>query len=535
MSLKHKKAKKLLSLFLALVVMLSVAAVSILPAAAEGNEAVKEDANGVFQIRTLVVGTGPWTSDSGKTTNYVKQKFLLYTGSAFLINETTILTCAHVINPDEIKARFLDAGLKLDGVTYEIVLNKDVTIECTLKKYSVQDDYAILTLNERITGKNALVLGDSAKVSPSDRVYALGFPGAVTDIQLEEDTTNVKYDKNDVTITEGNVQKVTNINNTNVIQHGCNTNTGHSGGPLVNEKGQVVGINKWMTVNQNNVSLGFNYSTAIDDVRVVLDQLDIGYPTTDPTDPTPTKSESSQASDSSSSKAESSEDQSSAAQSSIVTNPTVPPTTKAGDNPDGFDLKLIIIIAIAVLVVVIVVVVLIIVLGNKKKSNKPNDPTNGRTVMPPNNQQPPYNRPQPPMGGQVQPPYRPAPPTVPSNEGAGETSVLNDGAGETTVLGNQSAGKTIIRKRNGEKIVINKSEFLIGKERRRVDYCISDNNSISRVHAKITTRAGRCYISDMGSTNCTYVNGSKLSPNQEVILSKGDRIKVSDEEFEFLG
>ena len=93
----------------------------------------------------------------------------------------------------------------------------------------------------------------------------------------------------------------------------------------------------------------------------------------------------------------------------------------------------------------------------------------------------------------------------------------------------------MIRKRNNEKISINKPEFIIGKERRRVDYCISDNNSISRAHAKIKVRAGRCYISDLGSTNCTYVNGVKLSPNQEVILSKGDKIKISDEEFEFLG
>ena len=113
--------------------------------------------------------------------------------------------------------------------------------------------------------------------------------------------------------------------------------------------------------------------------------------------------------------------------------------------------------------------------------------------------------------------------------------MLNDGAGETTVLGNQNAGCTMIRKRNNEKISINKPEFIIGKERRRVDYCISDNNSISRAHAKIKVRAGRCYISDLGSTNCTYVNGVNLSPNQEVILSKGDKIKISDEEFEFLG
>ena len=128
-----------------------------------------------------------------------------------------------------------------------------------------------------------------------------------------------------------------------------------------------------------------------------------------------------------------------------------------------------------------------------------------------------------------------ASPTIMNNEGAGETSVLNSGEGETTVLGNQSTGFFLVRKSNGERININKPEFIIGKERRRVDYCISDNGSISRTHAKLRIRADRCYISDLGSTNCTFVNGSKISPNQEVVLSKGDEISISDEKFEFIG
>lgn len=140
--------------------------------------------------------------------------------------------------------------------------------------------------------------------------------------------------------------------------------------------------------------------------------------------------------------------------------------------------------------------------------------------------QPPYNRPPTPVGSA---------PTMPTNDGAGETSVLNDGAGETTVLGgNQATGFALVRKSNNERITINKPEFTIGKERRRVDYCIANNNSVSRVHAKLKVRGGVCYISDLGSTNCTFVNGVKLSPNQEIALKKGDKVKISDEEFEII-
>jgi pSer/pThr/pTyr-binding forkhead associated (FHA) protein len=37
---------------------------------------------------------------------------------------------------------------------------------------------------------------------------------------------------------------------------------------------------------------------------------------------------------------------------------------------------------------------------------------------------------------------------------------------------------------------------------------------------------------DMNATNGTFVNGTKLSPGQEVRLSAGDRFKLADEEFQ---
>lgn len=529
MSSKTKNAKKIVSLFLVLLMMVSVAAVSMLAVSAEINDAVRDDANGIFQIRTSFVATGVYTSSDGTKANVTDAKFWWGSGTAFLINPTTVLTCAHVVNPDTIQQDLLDVGLKAKDIQYEVVLQKDVKIPCTLKKYSAMDDYAVLTLNEEINGKNILKLADSAKAKSPDKVYALGFPAAVTHHQLQADTTNVAYDKDDVTFTEGNIQKITNINNTDVIQHGCNVRAGNSGGPVVNEAGEVLGLVKsGLVTNTTGEDLGYEYATAINEVKKTLDSLGIQYtsgsgspaPETEPTDDTkPTET--------------------TIAPTTEIT--TVAPTTEPVNNDDGNDMtKMIIIIAIIVLVIIIAVVVILIILSNKKKNGgNGNPPQRGNTVAPGPGAPgmggpqaaPQMPRPQPPTPA----PYRPAPPTVPSNEGAGETSVLNDGVGETTVLGAQTAGYFMTRKRNGEKININKSEFLIGKERRRVDYCIGDNNSVSRVHAKIKVRAGRCYISDMGSTNCTYVNGTKLNPNQEVILSKGDQIKVSDEEFEFLG
>lgn len=95
-------------------------------------------------------------------------------------------------------------------------------------------------------------------------------------------------------------------------------------------------------------------------------------------------------------------------------------------------------------------------------------------------------------------------------------------------------GRTIIRTKNGERISITRPEFVIGKERRRVDYCISDNNSVSRTHAKLVNRGNDLFVIDLNATNGTFVNGSKIPANQEVRLSAGDRFKVADEEFQVM-
>ena len=190
---------------------------------------------------------------------------------------------------------------------------------------------------------------------------------------------------------------------------------------------------------------------------------------------------------------------------------------------------------------VIIIVVLIIVMSSKKKkkanssSNQSmnNGPVNGGGFSPPSggcfnttgggfkdsgngNMQ--YNSPSQDYYG----------------DGAGETSVLNEGAGETTLLSGQSmAQATLYRESNCENIRINKGVFTLGKERKKVDYCISDNSSVSRTHAEVVAKNGTFYLIDQKSTNGTYLNDVRLNPLQEMELKNGDKIRISDETFVF--
>ena len=126
-----------------------------------------------------------------------------------------------------------------------------------------------------------------------------------------------------------------------------------------------------------------------------------------------------------------------------------------------------------------------------------------------------------------------------TNADYGETTVLggDNAYGETTVLGEESYQNKIspylIRVKNNEKISINKAMFRIGKEKSYVDYFISDNTYISRGHANILCKDGRCYIVDNNSRNHTYVNGEMITSGNEVELKNGDTIKLANEAFEF--
>ena len=147
--------------------------------------------------------------------------------------------------------------------------------------------------------------------------------------------------------------------------------------------------------------------------------------------------------------------------------------------------------------------------------------------------------PQQPNGAVVPPNRAPEQPKAPyaqpyqaEPDGAGETTLLDSGAGETTLL-NGAGSAYLIRKKNGEKITINSQNFAIGKERRRVNYCISDNTSVSRYHVVITKKGSDYYAADQKSSNFTFVNGVQLNPYQETLLTDRSTLKISDEEFEF--
>lgn len=84
---------------------------------------------------------------------------------------------------------------------------------------------------------------------------------------------------------------------------------------------------------------------------------------------------------------------------------------------------------------------------------------------------------------------------------------------------------------NRVEIVVNKSEFIIGKKDTN-DGVITFNKMISRVHCKITVTNNQYAVTDLQSSNGTYVNRQKLLPNKPYPLKNGDIVRLANSDFQ---
>lgn len=557
-----KKGKKLFSLLLALCLTIAMA----VPVFADDAEIVNKMRSGVLQVNLN------WIDQNGG-------RHFIQGGSGFLINDQTLLTNQHVVTMTQETKEAASALYGVDfvndnklDVRVQVVVQRDVVIDASVIQSSAEMDVAILELSSPIYDRISLELGDSANVKETQAIYVLGFP------LLSELAQDVRYyTSDDVSVTSGIVSKKMERNSTPFIQHGAKISDGNSGGPLVavdsDGVGRVIGIN----TSRVSIEEGYYYAMEINDVKTLLNQLGVTYnegsgttggttgtegtgttgtegtetnggevkddPVVEPVAADTSKLESA-ISDAEDKLADGKYTEDSVKEledkldsayevmdddeaSQEIIDKAQDEVEKAADDLEeqkGPGMMLWIIIGAAVVISVVIVVILVVSSGNKKKKEemerermmRQRAEEQRRTAPAPRAEARSYN------------------PVQEPSAGAGETSVLGEGRGETTVLGaSAQSAAYMIRKKTNERVVISAPSFTIGKERSRVNYCISDNTSVSRCHARISRKGSQYFVADMNSTNFTFVNGVKVVPGQEVALKDNDTVRFADEDFEF--
>jgi len=187
------------------------------------------------------------------------------TGSGFAVGDEGedveyIVTNNHVVEED------------LDNV-YVTITDIDNGIPAEVIYTDPVNDFAILKLSKKLTERQPIVLLSPKELHKSEDVYCIGFPGL-----SDRGSANNNLDSRieDMTITKGTISNPQyDSDGTICIMSDVKLNSGNSGGPMVDEFGQAVGINTAVIGldEVNNMSL----AVSMDYVMEVLDDENIDY------------------------------------------------------------------------------------------------------------------------------------------------------------------------------------------------------------------------------------------------------------------
>lgn len=173
-------------------------------------------------------------------------------GSGIIMGEdstgtyTYIITCAHVINGSGIKVTIQTE----DGQSYD----------AEIVGFDTRTDIGVVKVKK--TGFQAAEFGDSDKLVIGDQVYAVGNPGGV---EFFGSFTGgfISAINRPVSSEIGYTMKC--------IQHDAAINPGNSGGMLINQYGQVIGINSQKIASTQYEGMGF--AIPITSAKEIIDDL----------------------------------------------------------------------------------------------------------------------------------------------------------------------------------------------------------------------------------------------------------------------
>lgn len=205
----------------------------------------------MFSFMTVTVSAGTASDAKNSVVAVISQDGTSY-GTGFAIGEVGkpveyIVTNNHVVQGD--------AGNTTATIAFDLASNDFVLANVYF--FDAAKDVAVLKLPQPTDKRQAMVLCPMEDVDPDDAFAALGYPG-------NQATDWPKYNMDDITITKGGIKKADRINGIDVYMLDLAITHGNSGGPLVNSKGEVVGINTF-GLNDDN------YAIAIDELLKVID------------------------------------------------------------------------------------------------------------------------------------------------------------------------------------------------------------------------------------------------------------------------
>ena len=179
------------------------------------------------------------------------------TGSGWVVDSRGyIVTNNHVI------------AAAANGGSIKVILNDDQSVDATIVGRNSAYDLAVLKID--VQGLKALPLGDSSTIVVGDTSVAVGSP-----LGLEGTVTSGIISALERPVTAGGSGELAYFSG---IQTDAAINPGNSGGPLVNSKGQVIGVNSAIATTGGNYggqsgSIGLGFAIPINTAKRVVEEI----------------------------------------------------------------------------------------------------------------------------------------------------------------------------------------------------------------------------------------------------------------------
>ena len=181
-------------------------------------------------------------------------------GTGIVLNEKgLILTNGHVVEG----ATALEIGVGTGS--------SKVTREAKLIGEEANSDLALIQVDPSGLGLKALKMGDASSLAVGDQVYAIGNPYG-----LEETFT-----RGIVSALSREIQAPDGEKITGAIQTDAALNPGNSGGPLINNAGEVVGVNSQIASDESSQggqpgSTGVGFAIATPTIAAAIQKIEAG-------------------------------------------------------------------------------------------------------------------------------------------------------------------------------------------------------------------------------------------------------------------
>ena len=156
-------------------------------------------------------------------------------------------------------------------VLIKAVVKGDVLVDATVVAESKEKNFTILEINNSMSEKIPVPIGDSSELVIGSKIYALGFSADAG--EQDAKNRNTEYTYEDVVIYEGSIEDTAaNKGGIYYLQHSALVNSGNRGGPILDEDGYIVGINDSSVSGES-----IYYSLPINEVTAILENYQLEY------------------------------------------------------------------------------------------------------------------------------------------------------------------------------------------------------------------------------------------------------------------